>query len=1001
MTHAGGGNGDKRRRARRLAALVPLLSRPSSAVGALLVAVFLLFAIFGPWIAPYSATQQIRLHARQGPSATHFFGTDHLGRDVFSRVVLGTRSVVGLAGLGTALAVVAGTLVGLASGYRGGWLDEVVMRLFDSLLAIPALLLALLFLGALGPTRTGVALVLLVVYMPIVARVVRAQVLATKPKAFVEMARLQGESLPRILLREILPSALPALSVEAALRFSYAIFLVASLGFLGVGVGPPSPNWGLMVSEARHYATLTPWALFFPAGAIALLVVGVNLTADGLKQALLEPGRVRGRPNLATRAPVEPAEGLSPEDKALLSVRKLTVEYRQDGRWSGAVRDVSFDVQAGEVCAVVGESGSGKSTLALALLRHLSPNGRTRSGVAELAGDDVLRLPASALQELRGRRVALVPQDPQVSLNPSLRIGEQMAEQIRVHQGRGRKDAHKRVLGLLGDVDIVEPARVAASYPHQLSGGMQQRVMLAMALSADPELLILDEPTTGLDVTTQAVVLDLLRKVIARRRAAALYITHNLGVVAQIAGRVVVLYAGELVEEAPVAELYERPLHPYTLGLMASVPRLGEAGREVALAAIPGRIPALGAHADACVFAPRCPLAVEVCRTRRPELEVADDGRRVRCVRWQEICAGEAVPRWPAEEASDVLRAERRPVLEVRGVHKHFGRRRRLFSPGGRLRAVDGVDLRVDAGQTVGLVGESGSGKSTLARAVAGLEIADAGDLALLGEGLPRSLSRRQRDQLSALQMVFQNPDEALNPYLTVGEALARPLVRLRGHARGRATQESLELLELVRLPQGYAERRPQELSGGERQRVALARAFAAHPRLIMLDEPTSSLDVSVQASLLNLLQALQRSEGGAYLFISHDLAVVGHLADVVAVMYRGRLMELGPTSEVFAPPYHPYTEALLASVPLADPKATQAQVRLADVHVEGDPGAGCPFVARCPRKLGEVCETEAPPWRLTEGEGGILCHIPLAELRELQPPVFRFSGRRHYGGDG
>ncbi|MFO8034146.1 MAG: dipeptide/oligopeptide/nickel ABC transporter permease/ATP-binding protein, partial [Candidatus Bipolaricaulota bacterium] len=634
MGQTGGGSDGGRPRTRRLTGLRSLFSRPSSAVGAVMVAVFILFAVFGPWIAPYSATQQIPADAREGLSAQHFFGTDHLGRDVFSRVVLGTGSVVGLAGLGTALAVVAGTLVGLVSGYRGGWLDEVLMRLFDSFLAIPALLLALLFLGALGPTRSGVALVLLVVYMPIVARVVRSQVLATKPKAFVEMARLQGEPTPRILLREILPSALPALSVEAALRFSYAIFLVASLGFLGVGVGPPSPNWGLMVSEARHYATLTPWALFFPAGAIALLVVGVNLTADSLKQALLEPGRARGRPAVATAAPEDLwSADYEPED-ALLSVRGLTVEYAQGSKWHGAVRDVNLDVRAGEVCALVGESGSGKTTLALALLRHLSPGGRIRTGVADLGGDDVLRLSGEELRRLRGRRVALVPQDPQVSLNPSLRIGEQMGEQIRVHQGVGRRAARRRVRELLSDVDISDPGRVARSYPHQLSGGMQQRVMVAMALSADPELLILDEPTTGLDVTTQAVVLDFLRSVVARRGAAALYITHNLGVVAQIAQRVTVLYAGELVEDAPVEDLFARPLHPYTHGLMAGVPRLGEAGREVALAAMPGRIPTLGEYADQCVFAPRCPLAVDLCRARRPQLEQAAAGRWVRCVRW-------------------------------------------------------------------------------------------------------------------------------------------------------------------------------------------------------------------------------------------------------------------------------------------------------------------------------------------------------------------------------
>ncbi|NIV34339.1 MAG: ABC transporter permease subunit, partial [Anaerolineae bacterium] len=399
--------------------------KPASAIGVTAVLLFLLIALFGPLIAPYSATEQIPSDARQPPSGRHWFGTDHLGRDVFSRVVLGTRNILALAGLGALLAVVCGTVFGLVSGYRGGLFDEILMRGFDSLLAIPALLLALLLLGTIGPSRNSVLIVIIVVYTPIVARVVRSETLAIKTKGFVEAARVQGESTLRILFREILPSVLPALSVETALRFSYAIFLVASLGFLGVGVQPPNPDWGLMVKEARHFVGLTPWALFFPAGAISLLVIGVNLMADGLKRVLQSataavPRRVFREAAIRAK---EATSRISPSPApSLLSIEELTVSYYQEGAWLDAVRDFSVQIEAGQAYGLVGESGSGKSTLGLALMRYLGENGAVRRGRIEFKGRDLLRLSQQELRHFWGSESGLVPQDPSAALNPSLRV---------------------------------------------------------------------------------------------------------------------------------------------------------------------------------------------------------------------------------------------------------------------------------------------------------------------------------------------------------------------------------------------------------------------------------------------------------------------------------------------------------------------------------------------------------------------------------------------------
>jgi len=682
----------------------------------------------------------------------------------------------------------------------------------------------------------------------------------------------------------------------------------------------------------------------------------------------------------------------------VLSVDNLTVAYRQGESWLDAVRDVSLRIEAGQTYGLVGESGSGKSTLALAIMRYLGEAGAVRRGTIRFAGRDLLSLAETDMRRIWGAELSLVPQDPLSSLNPSIRIGEQLAETLRQHAGLTAAEADARAIELLRRVRVPDPERVAGSYPHQISGGMQQRVMIAMALSTEPQLLVLDEPTTALDVTTQAAVLDLFRDLIQEHRTAALYVTHNLGVVARICDRVAVLYAGELVEDASTADLFDRPLHPYTQGLLDSVPRLGQNKHALQLQGIPGQIPPLGERPAACIYAPRCPLAIEICHQERPALDAPTADRRVRCHRWREIMAGEISAQQQHSGAKPVGAngADDHPVLNLQDVEVHYPIRRSVGEvlaglPPRTVRAVDGVDLSIPRGRTLGLVGESGSGKTTLARAVIGLVESTHGTIELLDIPLPPSLTQRGLDTLRHLQIVFQNPEEALNPYLTVGETLRRPLRILLRSSRQDADAEVERLLAAVRLPASYVRRLPGQLSGGEKQRVAIARAFASNPDLLIGDEPVSALDVSVQASILNLLNELQIEHGSTTLLISHDLAVVGYLADDIAVIYAGRLMEVASAADLFEPPYHPYTEALLSAIPLIDPEAQQEHIRLdGEVPSPTQVITGCPFHTRCPRFLGDICVTQTPPWRVDENGKRIFCHIPLEELRLMQDRVIR-----------
>ena len=618
---------------------------------------------------------------------------------------------------------------------------------------------------------------------------------------------------------------------------------------------------------------------------------------------------------------------------ATLALDSLTVAYRRRGAWVDAVRDASLLIRPGESLGLVGESGSGKTTLALAAMGYLPSNARLVGGTVHLSGRDVRALGDRGLRRRWRDSVGLVPQDPRAALNPTMTIADQMAELLPTGIRRDRRRA--TIVAQLAQVRLADPARVAERYPHQLSGGMVQRVMIAMAICRAPALLVLDEPTTALDVTTEAVMLDLIRDLVRGRDTAVLYVTHNLGVVANTCDRVAVMRAGEIVESGATEEVFRHPRHAYTRALLESVPRLGRPIRD------------------------RSPRHIGPPASIRS----SEFGQR-------------------ATRALDVARLSKRFPIR-RSLAEWLARR-----PERAVQAVADLDLSIAAGHTLGVVGESGSGKTTLALCITGLVEPSGGTVEVDDEACPARLEARSHTQIRRLQMVLQHPDDALNPYRTVGETLERTLRRLGAVPAATSGAAVVRLLDQVRLPAEFAGRRPAQLSGGERQRAAIARAFASRPDVLLLDEPVSALDVSVQAAILRLLRGHQHEHGTAFLLISHDLAAVSALADRIAVMYLGQVMEIGPAAAVLGPPHHPYTEALLAAVPTVDGGTHRADIRLsAEVPSAIDRPSGCPFHTRCPRFIGRVCVETVPPWQTGPDGRRIFCHIPLDELRALQRP--------------
>ncbi len=700
------------------------------------------------------------------------------------------------------------------------------------------------------------------------------------------------------------------------------------------------------------------------------------------------------------------------EGDTVLEVEHLSIAYETRKGDVEAVRDVSFRVKAGETIGLVGESGCGKSTIAYGIVNFLGSNGKIVGGNVRFQGEELVGRSQKELKKLRGDRIAMVFQDPMQALNPSVRLGEQLSEVLTFHRKISEHEARKKSIEMLKRVNMPDPEDVMTRYSHQISGGQQQRIVIAMAMLNNPALLIMDEPTTALDVTVEAAVLDLIEALKKDFLAANIFITHNLGVVARVSDQLCVMYAGQMVEKGPVVEIFRNPSHPYTMGLLASVPRLGETKSGCVLEPIRGRVPPPAERPkDACIFSPRCDYATDKCREALPGFVKVGMEHKARCIYALEIDERKRTrKRKPiVAKEGDAAEAEAKDeeLLSFEQLKVYYPQQSSslvsLFGLGEKkyVKAVDDVSVRISKGKTLGVVGESGCGKSTLVKGIIGLEPITGGAVEFLGIDVTHTVSEREAKLIREMQMVFQNPDSTLNPSYSIGKQISRPIKRFKTVPKDQVKSEVIRLLKSVRLGSHYYGRLPRQLSGGEKQRVGIARALASRPDLIICDEPVSALDVSVQAAVINLLLEIQEIYGSSMIFIAHDLSVVRYFSDDIAVMYLGQVVEVGPAEAIYSPPYHPYTEALLSAVPIPDPDAEQKSIRLSgNVPSALNPPTGCRFHTRCPRRQdmlpdgGKICEKEIPPWRATGQGHRILCHIPLEELRKIDAVVHSLSSK-------
>jgi peptide/nickel transport system ATP-binding protein len=653
-------------------------------------------------------------------------------------------------------------------------------------------------------------------------------------------------------------------------------------------------------------------------------------------------------------------------ESPLLSVNALRVSFSIDERITKAVDGIDFTLDNGETLGIVGESGSGKSVSALAILRLLpTPPSRT-TGKVRFKGRDLLELSEKGMQGIRGKEISMIFQEPMTSLNPVLTIGDQISESIMLHQKVSRRRAWEKAIEMLDRVMIPEPAKRAKVYPHEMSGGMKQRAMIAMALSSNPSLLIADEPTTALDVTIQKQILFLIKGLQKELGMSVIFITHNFGVVAEVADRVAVMYAGRMVEQAPVTEIFHSPGHPYTLCLLNSIPNIAGA-RQERLPAIPGRVPESGADIPGCVFHPRCPWAQKRCELQSPPSTAITPDHSTACWRRDELETLSLHLRIGADAVLQGPSKRREPLLSVRSLAKHYSAR---GAGAGMVRAVDGVSFDIRAGEVLGIVGESGCGKTTLGKCVLRLVKPTAGQVLLANRDITDASPTELRQLRREMQIVFQDPYGSLNPRMKIGEIIGEPM---RYHdivaTRREQTAKAVGLLEMVGLDRSYSDKFPHELSGGQRQRIAIARALSVSPKFIVCDEPVSALDVSIQAQILNLLQDLKKEMNLTYLFITHDMAVVKFMANAIAVMYLGLIVELAEADSLCLHPRHPYTQALLASIPDLEPARRDASAPL-----KGElPGpeflkGGCRFRSRCPIATSRCADTEPDLFEVQPG---------------------------------
>ncbi|SFZ80746.1 peptide/nickel transport system permease protein [Devosia enhydra] len=858
-----------RSRSRFAMALRRFRANPMAMIGLAILLALVAVAVFGPmwWVYGYA---EITPDLSQAPSWAHPLGTDTLGRDMLAMAMRGLQQSLLIAGTVALIASLIGTVLGVISGYIGGLVDASIMRLVDLVLTIPTIALAAFLGNAMsdsGVSWLGLSLVLGALFWTSVARLVRGVSLSLREMPFIKAAKVMGAGPVRIMARHMIPNVADHIIVSTALLVGVAILSETGLSFLGFGVRPPDTSLGLLISNAQTAVLTRPWLFYAPGILIILIVLSINYVGEGLRDAF-NPKAAPTNPLVAhrTRAKAGTAVPATRPD-AVVDITDFRVTFPNVER--PAVDGITLHIARGEVLALVGESGSGKSLTSLAIA-GLLPVGAEASGGVRINGEDVTGLGFAQWRRYRGRRIATILQDPSTSLNPVLTIGAQFHETMAVAGPISRTESRRRATELMALMAIRDPESRLDQYPHQMSGGIRQRVVIAMAMIHKPELIIADEPTTALDVTVQAQVLDSLRIAREQTGAAMLFITHDLALVAGVADRVAVMREGRIVEQKPVRDLFAAPEHDYTKRLLSLAPRLDQ---------------------------------------------VASKGAFPR--------AGE-------------------PLLRLEGLSRHFLRpRSKTLSASDRvIHALCDVSFDLMPGETLGIVGESGSGKTTLLNTVLGLLAPSAGRVIFAGEDLAAPKARLKAS--GDMSVVFQDPYASLDPRMTVRELLAEP-AQIHG---GRAVAErARRVLDQVRLPASALDRFPHEFSGGQRQRIAIARALMLEPRLVVLDEPVSALDVSIQRDIMALLGELKRELGVAYLLVAHDIAVVAELSDRIGVMYGGQMLELGDTAQVIGAPVHPYTKVLLDAVPVPDPVAERARRdrgRVASWPTPSDPLPAC-----------------------------------------------------------